>query len=118
MVPPAMKTNANIQKSSFKNSTNHYSGENRTLAIPDNFSGDLEELEERVKVMMEKSPNKYGNQKQKAYICKVCGKEGMGSSIKDHIEANHLDGIAIPCNHCDKTFRSRHSLKQHTYRIL
>ena len=76
--------------------------------------------------MMEKGRKKIPHGKKKlsdgspkleiAYICKVCGKEGMGSAIKDHIEANHLDGIAIPCNHCDKTFRSRHSLRQHTYK--
>ena len=30
-------------------------------------------------------------------ICKMCGKEGVGIAIRDHIEANHLDGIALPC---------------------
>ena len=28
--------------------------------------------------------------------------------MKDHIEANHLEGISLPCNYCDKIFRSRH----------
>ena len=46
--------------------------------------------------------------------CKVCGKEGLGKTIKDHIEANHLDGVAIPCNLCDKTFRSRNALRHHS----
>ena len=87
--------------------------ENRTLAIPDNFSGDLEELEEKVKSMMEKSKNKYANGPQLADVCKVCGKEGMGKNIKDHIEANHLEGIVIPCNLCDKTFRSRNGFRLH-----
>ena len=83
------------------------------MAIPGNFSGDLEELEERVKSMMEKSENKYRNGHQLADRCKVCGKEGLGSAIKDHIEANHLEGIVIPCNLCDKTFRSRNSFRPH-----
>ena len=43
--------------------------------------------------MMEKSQNKTSNGRNLADRCKVCGKEGMGRNIKDHIEANHLDGI-------------------------
>ena len=81
--------------------------ENRILAIPDNFSGDLEELEDKVKSMMEKSQNKYANGQHLADRCKVCGKEGKGNAIKDHIEANHLEGVVIPYNLYDKTFRSR-----------
>ena len=94
----------------------HIPTENTTLAIPSNFSADLEELDEKVKSMMEKSQNKYANGLQLADRCKVCGKEGMSSAIKDHIEANHLEGIVIPCNRCDKTFRSRDSLRHHKLR--
>ena len=109
---PAMNTNMKIPKSSkIYNPT-----EIGTLAMPSNFSGDLEELEERVKSMMEKSENKYVNGTQLAHRCKMCGKEGMGSNIKDHIEANHLEGIVIPCNLCDKTFRSRKTFRQHMTR--
>ena len=114
----AINTNKTIPKTSFKGSKIHEPQENRTLAIPSNFSGDLEELEERVKSMMEKSQNKYANGVQWAYVCKVCGKEGMGKNIKDHIEANHLEGIVIPCNLCDKTFRSRNSFPQESGYIL
>ena len=89
-------------------------GQKGTLAIPGlNFYGDFVELEERVKSMMEKSENNYANQGRKADRCKVCGKEGMSNAIKDHIEANHLEGVVIPCNLCDNTFRSRDSLRQH-----
>ena len=96
-------------------SRNHNPGENGALAIPSNFSGDLEELEDRVKSMMEKSGNKIavGPRHTFADICKVCRKEGLGSNIKDHIEANHLEGVVIPCNLCDKTFRSRNALRMH-----
>ena len=107
--PHAMNTNTKIPKSS----KIHNPGENSTLAIPGNFSGDLEELEERVKSMMEKSQNKLANGFQLANRCKVCGKEGVGKNIKDHIEANHLEGIIIPCNLCEKTFRSRDRLRKH-----
>ena len=88
-------------------------GENGALAIAGNFSGGLDELEERVRSMMEKSQNKIANVLQLADVCKVCGKEGQGRDIKEHIEANHLEGIIIPCNLCDKSFRSRNALRLH-----
>ena len=67
------------------------------------ISGGLEKLEDQVKSLMEKGQNQSGT--QKAYVCKVCGKEGYSSSIKDHIERNHVEGIIVPCNQCEKTFR-------------
>ena len=79
------------------------------------FSGNLEELDETVKSMMVKSTNFVANRRAKTYadICKVCGKEGLGSAIKNHIEANHLEGLSIPCNQCDKIFKSRGALCRH-----
>ena len=71
----------------------------KTEKIPtqqqNHFSGNFEELEETVKSMMVKSTNFVANRKARAYadICKVCGKEGLGSAIKQHIEVNHLDKI-------------------------
>ena len=73
----------------------------------------IEELDERVKSMMIKSQNVCQNGKQKAHICQICGKEGHGKDIKDHIEANHLEGVSIPCAFCDKTFKTRNSLRHH-----
>ena len=96
-----------------KSSKIHNPEENGTLAIPSTFSGDLDELEERVKSMMEKGQNRYTGGSGFADVCKVCGKEGRGTAIKDHIEANHLEGIIIPCNLCDKTFRSRNGFRLH-----
>ena len=93
---------------------------NRTVAIIPgaDYPMDIVELDEKVKSMMEKSQNKIANGQNgkwtSAHKCKVCGKEGLGKTIKDHIEANHLDGVAIPCNLCDKTFRSRNALRQHS----
>ena len=84
-----------------------------TVAISNHFSGNLDELEARVRSMMEKSKNKLATHRQRRDVCKVCGKEGEGTQIKSHIEANHLDGISIPCNHCDKYFRSREALRYH-----
>ena len=86
---------------------------NTPVALPSYYSGDLDQLEEMVKSMMEKSENNYRDRKYKAHRCKVCGKEGESNAIKDHIEANHIEGIAIPCSLCEKTFRSRNALKLH-----
>ena len=77
-----------------------------TVSVTQDFAGDEGDLDKKVKAMMQISQNLRPNGLQRAFVCKVCGKEGHGSTIKNHIEANHLDGISIPCNHCDKTFRS------------
>ena len=108
-----MNTNTKISKASFERSKINSLVENTTLAIPSTFSGDLDELEEKVKSMMDKSQHKLANGRHLAHICKVCGKEGQGRDIKDHIEANHLEGIIIPCNLCDKNFRSRNGFRLH-----
>ena len=68
----------------------------RIVSIPKSqIHGDinLQELDERVKSMMTKSQNFCSNGSgRKADICKVCGKEGRGKDIRDHIEANHMRG--------------------------
>ena len=88
-------------------------GKNGTVALSTNFASNFEELEATVKSMMEKSQNFLANGRQKADKCKVCGKEGKANAIKDHIEANHLEGIVLPCNHCGITIRTRNGLRQH-----
>ena len=87
--------------------------ENNALAIP--MSGDLQQLDETVKSMMETSQNlvKDGKRERLGKICKVCGKEGHATDIKRHIEANHLEGVSISCNHCEKIFRSNRGLREH-----
>ena len=91
--------------------------EENALSIPTTtkFSGDLQQLDETVKSMMETSQNLVQNGKRQTQgkACKVCGKEGHPTDIKRHIEANHLEGVSIPCNQCDKTFRSRDTLRCH-----
>ena len=81
-------------------------------------SDGLEALDEKVKSMMERSENriKTGSRQTTALICKVCGKEGQRHHIIEHIEANHLEGISIPCDHCGKAFGARVNLKQHKAR--
>ena len=92
----------------------------RTVALVGNsFSEYMEELDLRVKSMMEKGSNtiSYGKGRLgEANVCRICGKEGQVVAIRDHIEANHLEGISLPCNLCGKTFRSRNSLSVHKFR--
>ena len=89
------------------------------VAKMENSSEDLlAELDEKVKSMIEKSQNMItigDGQTRRASVCKVCGKEGQNVAIRDHIEANHLEGIILPCNFCDKTCRSRNALRRHMY---
>ena len=117
---PAFENSTNFPKK-FSNtlvSSNPRAESDRTVAVSNHFSGDLDTLEEKVKSMMEISQNLRPDGKQKAYACKVCGKEGAGSAIKDHIEANHLEGIIIPCDICHKSFTSRGSLRFHMRRHI
>ena len=78
-------------------------------------SGDLQALDEKVKLMMEKSQNLIPSGKKRADICKVCGKEGEGIAIRDHIESKHLEGVSLPCNTCGNTFKTRRQLRVHKY---
>ena len=86
-----------------------------TSAVPYKSPTILQELNEKVKTLMEMGskviPN--GAEQRKSRICKVCGKEGVWNVIRDHIEAKHLEGISIPCEFCDKTCPSRVSLSMH-----
>ena len=70
------------------------------------------QLDEQIKSMMTMTENKaYG---QKAYACKVCGKEGLGANIKTHIESNHIESnITHSCDVCGKISRSRNGLRLH-----
>ena len=76
----------------------------------------LQELDEKVKSMMGETPNLISNGKQRARTCKVCGKEGHGMNIRDHIEVYHIAGISLPCNICERTFRSKSSLTFYMYK--
>merc|ERR1712129_233928 len=81
-----------------------------------NISSDFAALDDQVNAMMVKSSNMIANgngRKTYALTCTACGKEGNRSNIRDHIEVNHMEGVSIPCNFCDKVFRSRGSLRQH-----
>ena len=73
----------------------------------------VQELDEMVRSMMETNGSLILDGRGKMYVCKVCGKEGQSINIQQHIEAKHLEGVSIPCEHCTKMFRSRNTLSAH-----
>ena len=90
------------------------------MALTDHTTNytDTEVLDQQVKSMIIFSDNAdpYGKRGQRARICKVCGKEGSQQLIMNHIEANHITGISIPCDLCGKAFGSRNALTLHKSR--
>ena len=89
------------------------------------FSGNMQDLDEQIETMMASGDSMVKNghrmrngewQMVKSYIRQVCGKEGLRANIKKHIETNHIEGIVIPCNLCEITFRSRDTLMKHNSR--
>ena len=112
------------KNNSLKKSLELPNGQNQTesekmLALVDHTTNttDLEGLDQQVKCMMtlSENANPYAPN-QKARICKVCGKEGAMSAIMYHIEANHISGISIPCDLCQKLCTSRDAVRNHKYR--
>ena len=114
-----------VKKKERVNPSQLYFGDQMTSSASDTLGGqvalltnqsplaDFQELDEKCISMMERTIEKNAHG-QLLYQCKVCGKEGINGTLKRHIEANHLEGISIPCNFCEKTFRSRNSLEVHT----
>ena len=110
------KLNINLGQKNYalkKDIDNSELSQEMTLSVKNFVCQDLQELDIQVKSMMEMSQNLVPSRKEKARICKVCGKEGAGYTIRDHIEANHLEGVVLPCNACGKTYRSRTALSHH-----
>jgi len=70
------------------------------------------DLEAQIKSTMMKTGKMFDNGKH-CWSCQVCGKESVYSTIKLHIEANHITGISQPCAMCHKVLRTRDALRQH-----
>ena len=70
------------------------------------LSPDLNELDEKINSLMVLT--ELSNGQGKGFACQICGKEAIlknQTNMKDHIEANHIQGVSRPCNLCEKTFR-------------
>ena len=90
----------------------------RVIALADHASNNtgMESFDQQVKSMMAASENDNRQGTVKARICKVCGKEGNWADIRNHIEANHIVGISVPCALCGQEFRTTGTLRVHKYR--
>ena len=85
----------------------------RTVALASEHSyNDMQKLDEQINAMMTKTSVK-DHHRMALYVCNTCGKKSQHANIRDHIEAKHLDGILVPCNFCDKMFKSRNSKATH-----
>ena len=51
----------------------------------------------------------------KGYACKICENTEFKKKdhMRNHIEANHIEGVTHPCTKCGKSYRSTHCLTQH-----
>ena len=74
----------------------------------------FQELDEKIMSLLEKGDP---SERENIYYCNVCGLRGMKNSLKDHVETKHLEGISLPCNMCEKAFKSRVSLRMHKSRM-
>lgn len=101
------KTYIEIQRENSKRNSNV-----GTVALPSQFPEDAHQLNSQSTSMMVKTSTKTSSG-HPLYRCTVCGKEDRNYNLRNHIEVNHLEGVAIPCNLCEKTFRCTKSLASH-----
>ena len=66
------------------------------MAFTSHHSEDLQHLDNKTNSMMVKTSNRSANGKL-LYKCTVCGNEAPQTNLKNHIEANYLEGISVPC---------------------
>ena len=76
----------------------------------------IESLDQQVKSLMTISENAGPKGQGRARICKECGKKGSMMTIMNHIEANHIAGISIPCGLCGHVVKTRNALATHKFK--
>merc|ERR1712129_61767 len=84
-----------------------------TVAVTNyTVAADLQDLDDKIKSMMMFS-EKRATDNRKMRTCKVCGKEGPWTDLRNHIEAQHITGVSHTCNICGTTTRSRPAMAMH-----
>ena len=89
----------------------------RRVSLQTSVNSESDQLDEQIKSMMDSTENvitRTNGLKNRAFICKVCGKEAQYMDVRRHIEANHITNISHSCDICGKKSRSRNGLRQHT----
>ena len=85
-----------------------------TVVVPNQTpTVNFKEMDEKIKAMMSRGQTMRKDGQHKNTLCIICGKEGQYINIRDHIEARHMDSISLPCNFCERTFRTRCTLRKH-----
>jgi len=79
-------------------------------------AADLQDLNAKIKSMMDISDATVSGGKMRLRVCKVCGKEGMMGAIRNHIEAHHITGVSHTCDICGARAKSRNALGMHKQR--
>ena len=70
----------------------------------------IEDVDKRIEEIIER-------QQDGKYICLPCGKlVRCRAYALEHAEI-HMDGLSFPCQHCDKTFRSRAVQRKHVKKM-
>ena len=83
-----------------------------TVAVTNQFSEELHQLNNQSTSKMVRTSTKTSSG-HPLYRCTVCGKEDKSYNLRNHIEMNHLEGVSIPCNLCEKTFTTLLIQKAH-----
>ena len=74
---------------------------------------DLDTMEKLNKKVQES----YSKGEDGLYYCLYCSRTSKNPGhIREHVEV-HFDGLALKCDHCDKTLRSRNALRRHIYQF-
>ena len=80
-------------------------------------NAESDQIDEQVNSMIDSTEHfitRKSGQRKKAFICRVCEKEGEHTDMKRHIEAHHLTNVSYSCDICGKSSRSQNGLRQHT----
>ena len=97
------------------NTDQEYSSVKMVPLINREFSGDFQDLDDEINTMM--TMGDYKIKAKHVYTCNLCGKQGIKTNIKNHIEVNHIKGLSFSCNICEKSSASRPSLWEHKKRM-
>ena len=86
-----------------------------TVAIIDHkVSAQLKQLDVQIESLMIPT-DQVDHKGYKLWKCTACLRELAESHMKDHIEANHLEGVSHSCVICGKNSRSKNALRMHKY---
>ena len=94
------------------------SSENYALAL--NEGGRLKQLNDEIETMITSTQQdaiRNGQYCGKLWVCKVCGKEGLRTTIRNHVEAKHITGVTHTCKICEKVLKTKNTLAWHVSRI-